>query len=174
MASRCNGSPVWAHDGKRLAFHSNARDGVSYDIYIVDVDSTAPPPRDRRQAGHVVSARLVAGRYEAAAVAIRFHQRELPVRRGREQRHGHAARRRRADNKKSSGSRKSERRKVDRKDDGKVGIRAAKFAPDGRGVYIVSDEAGEFARLLLLRPGHRRATRRFRRTARNGTSMRSM
>ena len=38
-----NGSPVWAHDGKRLAFHSNARDGVSYDIYIVDVEAGTAP-----------------------------------------------------------------------------------------------------------------------------------
>jgi hypothetical protein len=38
-----NGSPVWAHDGKRLAFYSNARDGVSYDIYVVDVESDAAP-----------------------------------------------------------------------------------------------------------------------------------
>ena len=34
---------MWAHDGKRLAFHSNARDGVSYDIYIVDVAAGTPP-----------------------------------------------------------------------------------------------------------------------------------
>ncbi len=34
-----NGNLVWAHDGKRLAFHSNVRDGVSYDIYVVDVNA---------------------------------------------------------------------------------------------------------------------------------------
>ena len=37
----------------------------------------------------------------------------------------------------------------------KVGIRSAQFAPDGRGVYVVSDEDGEFAQLQL--PGSRHA-----------------
>jgi dipeptidyl aminopeptidase/acylaminoacyl peptidase len=37
------GLPVWANDGKRIAFHSNARDGVNYDIYVADTTSTAPP-----------------------------------------------------------------------------------------------------------------------------------
>jgi dipeptidyl aminopeptidase/acylaminoacyl peptidase len=34
----------------------------------------------------------------------------------------------------------------------KVGIRTAKFAPDGRGVYLISDENGEFAQLRYLDP----------------------
>ncbi len=63
-----NGGPVWAHDGKRLAFHSNARDGVSYDIYLVDVDANAPPRLlTAGKQGHLVPARLVAGRHQAAA-----------------------------------------------------------------------------------------------------------
>jgi hypothetical protein len=37
------GLPVWANDGKRIAFHSNARDGANYDIYVADTTSTAPP-----------------------------------------------------------------------------------------------------------------------------------
>ena len=32
----------------------------------------------------------------------------------------------------------------------KIGIRAARFAPDGRGVYVVSDEDGEFAQLRYV------------------------
>jgi dipeptidyl aminopeptidase/acylaminoacyl peptidase len=38
-----NGGLVWSHDGRRVAFHSTARDGVSYDLYIADVPGTAPP-----------------------------------------------------------------------------------------------------------------------------------
>ena len=29
-----HGAPVFAHDGKRIAFYGNARDGASYDIYV--------------------------------------------------------------------------------------------------------------------------------------------
>src|SRR5690606_35730005 len=38
-----HGRPVFANDGKRIAFYSNARDGVSNDIYLADVDSLAGP-----------------------------------------------------------------------------------------------------------------------------------
>src|SRR5262245_53168857 len=135
-----NGNPVWAHDGKRLAFHSNARDGVSYDIYLVDVDSNAPPrlaisgnrdtwfpldwsPDDTK----LLLQRYVSINESYLFVADVSTGTVTPV----------------ADaesDKKNKGN--SKRRKVDRKADGKVGIRAAKFAPDGRGIYIVSDEAG--------------------------------
>ena len=37
------GLPVWANDGKRIAFHSNARDGVNYDLYVADTSSSATP-----------------------------------------------------------------------------------------------------------------------------------
>ena len=57
-----HGSPVWAHDGKRVAFYGNERDGMSYDIYVADVSSAArAAARRRRPAGHLVPARLVAG-----------------------------------------------------------------------------------------------------------------
>ena len=38
-----HGSLAWSRDGKRLAFHGNGRDGVSYDIYVVDVAMGGPP-----------------------------------------------------------------------------------------------------------------------------------
>ncbi len=38
-----NGVPVWAHDGKRIAFYGNLRDGASYDIYVADTSTTAAP-----------------------------------------------------------------------------------------------------------------------------------
>jgi acetyl esterase/lipase len=38
-----HGSLVWAHDGKRVAFYGNERDPLSYDIYVADVGSGAAP-----------------------------------------------------------------------------------------------------------------------------------
>ena len=38
-----NGGLVWSHDGRRVAFHSTARDGVSYDLYIAEPGSIAAP-----------------------------------------------------------------------------------------------------------------------------------
>lgn len=32
-------SPVWAHDGMRIAYVSNARNGVHFDVYVQDVDA---------------------------------------------------------------------------------------------------------------------------------------
>ena len=156
-----NGSPVWAHDGKRLAFHSNARDGISYDIYVVDVDSNTPPRLaigGKQDTWYPLDwspddTKLLLWRYISINESYLF---VADVNTGTvtplndtdsdSKRSGSAAR-----------SRKS--RKIDRKGDGKVGIRAAKFAPDGRGIYIVSDEDGEFAELSYYDPvtGEKRA-----------------
>lgn len=148
-----NGSPVWAHDGKRLAFYSNARDGVSYDIYVVDVESDAAP--------RLISAgkqdtwfpldwspddtRLLLQRYISINESYLF---VADVNTGALTPVGEAE----SDSGRSSGSRGPARRRVDRKNDGKVGIVGAKFAPDGRGIYIASDEAGEFATLFYYDP----------------------
>jgi dipeptidyl aminopeptidase/acylaminoacyl peptidase len=40
-----NGSPVFAQDGRRIAFYSNARDGATYDIYVSDTASGGAPQR---------------------------------------------------------------------------------------------------------------------------------
>src|SRR5882757_9432501 len=36
-------SPVWSHDGKRVAFSGNERDGQSYDVYLADVSNASAP-----------------------------------------------------------------------------------------------------------------------------------
>ena len=70
-------APVWAHDGKRVAFYGNDRDSVSYDVYVADVElGRRAAARGRGPAGHLVSARLVAGRLQAPGV-------EVPVRSAR-------------------------------------------------------------------------------------------
>ncbi|HVS76290.1 MAG TPA: alpha/beta fold hydrolase [Steroidobacteraceae bacterium] len=38
-----HGSPVWSHDGKRVAFYGTDRTGVNDDIYVVDIPARTPP-----------------------------------------------------------------------------------------------------------------------------------
>ncbi len=40
-----DGRPLWAHDGKRIAFASNRRDGSDVDIYVLDTGDTGATPR---------------------------------------------------------------------------------------------------------------------------------
>jgi dipeptidyl aminopeptidase/acylaminoacyl peptidase len=149
-----NGSPVWAHDGKRFAFHSNVRDGVSYDIYVSDVEANTAPrlavggqqdtwyPLDWSQD----DTRLLLWRYVSINESYLF---VADVTTG-------SVTPLDADTDKSpkngQGKNKTDRRRVNKKGDGKVGIKLAKFAPDGRGVFILSDEDGEFSQLFYFDP----------------------
>jgi dipeptidyl aminopeptidase/acylaminoacyl peptidase len=134
-----NGSPVWSHDGKRVAFYSNARDGVSYDIYVVDVNANTAP---RLAVGGQQDTwypldwspddtKLLLWRYVSVNESYLFIAdvatgMVTPI-------EGDAGK------KKSNGN-------------GQVSIKSAKFAPDGRGIYMVSDEEGEFAQLRYYDP----------------------
>jgi len=40
-----NGGLAWSHDGRRVAFHSTARDGVSYDLFIAEPTNHFSQPR---------------------------------------------------------------------------------------------------------------------------------
>jgi dipeptidyl aminopeptidase/acylaminoacyl peptidase len=135
-----NGTPVWSRDGKRLAFFSNARDGVSYDIYVVDVDSNTAPRLaigGQQDTWYVLDwsaddTKLLLWRYVsinesylfvadiASGTVTPLEGAEANGRRG--------------------------------KGNAKVAITDAKFAPDGRGVYLISDEDGEFAKLRYYDP----------------------
>ncbi|HEY2275229.1 MAG TPA: S9 family peptidase [Steroidobacteraceae bacterium] len=126
-----HGNPVWAHDGKRVAFYGNDRDGAAYDVYVADVTSGAAPQLvvgGRQDTWYPLDwsaddAKLLVWRYvsisegylylaDAASGAL------TPL--------------------DTSGR--------------KIGIRAAKFAPGGRGIYVLSDEEGEFSALRLVDP----------------------
>ncbi len=126
-----HGNPVWSHDGKYVAFYGNDRDGVSYDIYLSEVDAATPPrlvvggreetwypldwsPDDRK----LLIWKYVSLNESYLYVADIYTGTLTPV--------------------DPSGR--------------KVGISSAKFAPDGRGVYVVSDEDGEFAQLHYVDP----------------------
>lgn len=123
-----HGSPVWAHDSRRIAFYGNDRDGVSLDVYVSDVTShTAPQllvgggkaaswyPLD----WSADDAKLLVERYVSASESYLYI----------------------ADA--ASGALTA----VD-PGDRKAGIRAAKFSPDGHGIYELSDAAGEFSQVL--------------------------
>jgi Tol biopolymer transport system component len=138
-----NGDPVWAHDGRRLAFHSNARDGVSYDIYVVDVDAGTAPrlvaagQQDRWSPldWSADDTKLLLLKYVSINESYLF---VADVNTGTVTPYDGE----------SAEPVRNDRRRLNRKGDGKVSIRTAKFAPDGRGIYVVSDEGGEFAQLF--------------------------
>jgi dipeptidyl aminopeptidase/acylaminoacyl peptidase len=124
-----NGGPVWSNTGREVAFFSTARDGVSYDIDIVEPETGALPrlavtgdsaawypldwsPDDRK---------LLVLKYLSISEAYLYVV-DL-----------------------SSG----QKREVEPAPT-KVGIRGAKFSRDGQGVYLISDHDGEFAQLRYV------------------------
>jgi acetyl esterase/lipase len=120
-----HGSLTLSHDGKRLAFYGNDRDGVSFDVYVAELAGGAPRllvsgrgetwyPLDWSIDDH----KLLLWKYFSVSESYLYL---ADVTTGE-----------------ITPLEKSNR---------KVGIRAARFAPDGRGIYVVSDEDGEFAQL---------------------------
>ncbi|HXN79288.1 MAG TPA: S9 family peptidase, partial [Steroidobacteraceae bacterium] len=126
-----HGSAVWAHDGKRVAFYGNDRDSVSYDVYVAEVSSGAAPQLlvgGRQDTWYPLDwsaddSKLLVWKYLSISESYLYI----------------------ADA--GSGT-------LTALDDSgrKVGIRAARFAPDGRGVYVLSDEDGEFTQLRFKDP----------------------
>jgi dipeptidyl aminopeptidase/acylaminoacyl peptidase len=126
-----HGSTVWAHDGKRVAFYGNERDSLSYDVYVADVTSAADP--QLLVGGHEDTwypldwspddSKLLVWRYLSSSESYLYL----------------------ADTVSGALTPLEEKPR-------KAGIRLARFAPDGRGVYVVTDEDGEFAQLKLKNP----------------------
>jgi dipeptidyl aminopeptidase/acylaminoacyl peptidase len=124
-------TPTWAHDGKRFAFSGNERDNASYDVYVADVGGTTAP---RLVVGGQTDTwyplgwsaddrKLLLWKY------VSINESYLYV----------------ADVGTGSVTPVDESGR-------KVGIRTAKFAPDGRGIYLISDDGGEFAQLRYVDP----------------------
>ena len=124
-----NGSPVWSNSGREVAFFSTARDGVSYDIDIVDPQAASLPrlavsgdsatwypldwsPDDRK---------LLVLKYVSISESYLYVV--------------------------DLGS--GQKREVEPVPI-KVGIAGAKFSRDGQGVYLISDRDGEFAQLRYV------------------------
>jgi dipeptidyl aminopeptidase/acylaminoacyl peptidase len=124
-----NGGPVWSNTGREVAFFSTARDGVNYDIDIVEPEAGSLPrlavagadaawypldwsPDDRK---------LLVLKYLSISEAYLYVV-DL-----------------------ASG----QKREVEPAST-KVGIAGAKFSRDGQGVYLISDRDGEFAQLRYV------------------------
>src|SRR6266436_138785 len=126
-----HGSPVWAHDGRRVAFYGNDRDSLSYDVYVADVTTGAAPQLlvgGRQDTWYPLDwsaddSKLLVWRYVSISESYLYL----------------------ADVATGTLTALDDSRR-------KVGIRMAKFAPDGRGVYALTDEDGEFAQLKLKDP----------------------
>jgi dipeptidyl aminopeptidase/acylaminoacyl peptidase len=124
-----NGGPVWSNSGREVAFFSTARDGVSYDIDIVEPEVGSLPrlaitgdgaawypldwsPDDRK---------LLVLKYLSISEAYLYVV-DLST---------------------------GQKREVE-PSPAKVGIAGAKFSRDGQGVYLISDYDGEFAQLRYV------------------------
>jgi dipeptidyl aminopeptidase/acylaminoacyl peptidase len=126
-----NGGPVWSNTGREVAFFSTARDGITYDINIVDPESGTLPrlalSGDNSGAAWTVldwsadDRKLLVLKSVSAAEAYLYVV-DL-----------------------SSGQKKEVEPAP-----GKVGIVDAKFSRDGQGVYLISDRDAEFARLRYV------------------------
>src|SRR5882757_8305822 len=126
-----HGSPVWSNDGKRVAFYGNERDGISYDVYVTDIGSTHAP-------------RLVAGGQQDSWYPLDWSpdDRKLLLWKYVSINESYLF---------IADVYTGTLTPVDASGR-KIGIRSAKFAPDGRGIYLACDEDGEFAQLRYLDP----------------------
>ena len=124
-----NGGPVWSNSGREVAFFSTARDGVSYDIDIVEPEAGSLPKLAVAGDGAAWSPldwspddrKLLVLKYLSIAEAYLYVV-DL-----------------------SSG----QKREVEPAPV-KVGVSGAKFSRDGQGVYLISDRDGEFAQLRYV------------------------
>ena len=126
-----HGSLVWAHDGKRVAFYGNDRDGLSYDVYVADVSAATAPQLligGRQDTWYPLDwsaddSKLLVWRYLSATESYLYladvtSGALTPL-----------------ETKPMAG-----------------GIRRAKFGPEGRGVYVLTDEGGEVAAVHFKDP----------------------
>ncbi len=124
-------TPVWSHDGKRVAFSGSERDGLSYDVYVADVSNASAPrlvvggqqdtwypldwsPDDKK----LLLWKFVSTEESYLYIADVAIGTFTPV--------------------DDSGR--------------KISVNTARFAPDGRGIYLISVEDGDFAQLRYLDP----------------------
>src|SRR3984957_19857826 len=124
-----NGSPVWSNSGREVAFFSTARDGVSYDIDIVDPEAGSLP-------------RLAVSGDGAAWYPLDWSpdDRKLLVLKFVSISEGYLY---------VVDLNSGQKREVEPVA-AKVGISGAKFSRDGQGVYLISDRDAEFDQLRYV------------------------
>jgi dipeptidyl aminopeptidase/acylaminoacyl peptidase len=150
-----NSSPLWAHDGHRIAFASNRRNGTDDDVYIADTQTPSLParligttgggradvldwsPDDRR----LLVRRTVTPTASTLAIATPDSGESRVLDLAAPPPEAPAPRRR---------SRKEKR--VTAPAAAMPRVASARFAPDGRGVLVLSDAEGEFQRLRYVDP----------------------
>jgi Tol biopolymer transport system component/dienelactone hydrolase len=126
-----HGSTAWAHDGKRVAFYGNDRDSLSYDVYVADVTSGSAPQLlvgGGEETWYPLDwssddSKLLVWKYLSMTESYLYL----------------------ADAATGAVTPLEDKPR-------KAGIRTAKFAPDGRGVYVLTDEDSEFVQLRLKDP----------------------
>lgn len=124
-----HGGPVWSHDGKRVAFYGTDRNGISYDIYVVDVAAGTRPqlvvagsagfwrPLDwSPDGGKLLLLNRLSPQKSALYVASAFTGALTPL------------------------------------EVGTGNIATAQFAPDGVGFYLICDARSDFEQLLYYDP----------------------
>jgi dipeptidyl aminopeptidase/acylaminoacyl peptidase len=126
-----HGSTVWAHDGKRVAFYGNDRDSLSYDVYVADV-STGAAPQLTVGGGDDTwypldwsadDSKLLVWKYLSMTESYLYLADVASGALTPVETNGR-----------------------------KVGIHTARLAPDGRGVYVITDEDSEFMQLKFKDP----------------------
>lgn len=139
-----NTSPVWSHDGARLAYASTRRNGRDTDIYVADparpqdakmileADSGGWAPEDFSPDGKSLAVVRATSAYEAALFLVDT----------------------------ATGARTP----LSPREPG-VSYRRARFSPDGKGVYLITNQDSDFEqlawmdlashRVTMLRPGLR-------------------
>jgi dipeptidyl aminopeptidase/acylaminoacyl peptidase len=120
------GGAVWSHDGRRVAFHGTGRDGVSYDLYLAEpANNTAPRLLFN---GFLKSWSVQDWSPDDTKLLIRnfvsANESHLYV----------------MDIASAALAPVSE-------GPGTASVSEAKFTPDGRGVYLITDRDSEFAQL---------------------------
>jgi dipeptidyl aminopeptidase/acylaminoacyl peptidase len=126
-----NGPPVWSNTGREVAFFSTARDGINYDIDIVDPESGTLPrlafAGDNSGAAWTVLDWSPDDRKLLVLKSVSASESYLYV----------------VDL--ISGQKKEVEPSA-----AKVAISGAKFSRDGQGVYLISDREAEFSRLRYV------------------------
>jgi dipeptidyl aminopeptidase/acylaminoacyl peptidase len=124
-------TPTWAHDGKLAAFSGNERDNTSYDVYVADVSSAAAP-------------RLVVGGQQDTWYPLDWStdDRKLLLWKYVSANESYLY---------TADVATGALTAVD-DTNRKNSIHSAKFAPDGRGIYLITDTDSEFAQLRYLDP----------------------
>lgn len=124
-----NGAPVWSSSGREIAFSTNARDGQSHDIAIVDPESGVPP--------HLI---VTGDASEWRALDFAFDDHLLLILQTVSRSESHLF---------VLDLASGLRRELDPSPT-PVSIKDARLAHDGQGVYYISNAYGEFDQLRFI------------------------